>query len=697
MAGIRLCLCAGLVLSLLAPASAQTSYPMLMAIKPVATQVGATTEHEIHSRYDMFGAYKVLVSGAGVTGEVVTPMVVKPGEKQPVLSKIQVKFTCTADALPGVRDVKIATPNGVSTVAQLVVGADQVVSEKEPNDTPEKAQVISVPATVCGCIEKAEDVDFYRFKVDAGTSLSFLVRSQRLQNRIHDLQAHSDPLISLRSANGSTLAQSDNVFAGDPFLAYTFAQAGEYLLEIRDVRYQGNQYWEYSVEISNRPFVTNVFPMGVNRGQETKLRMIGFQIPADPMAALTLPMETKPGPRFVKLPMPAVSSPAPVVVSELPQVMEAEGDNNSVEKGQAITIPAGINGRIESENDVDYYVFEAKKGEQVAVEVIARRQQSPLDSTIRITNDKNGTFAENDDARFDRITLPDSWIESWTAPADGKYAIEIRDLSLRGGDGYVYYLAVTRPEPYFQLETDTDKTLLTPGTCAPIFVRVARKNGFVGEVQLKVDGLPPGVTATCGKILAGKGTDGCIVLEAAADAPQGAVNVVVSGVGTHKVSEEKTVELSATASCLQEIYMPGGGRAHYPVEEHTVSVGAPNDIRKVTLSTYDVTLKPGESQTIDVTIERGPGFDKNVTLDVVYQHLGSIFGNSLPEGVTVDGKLSKTLLTGKESQGKIVLTAAKEAPAVEKQQINVMAHISINFVMKTTFGSKPLFVTVQKP
>ena len=32
----------------------------------------------------------------------------------------------------------------------------------------------------------------------------------------------------------------------------------------------------------------------------------------------------------------------------------------------------------------------------------------------------------------------------------------------------------------------------------------------------------------------------------------------------------------------------------------------------------------------DVTVERAPGFKGNLTLDVVYQHLSSIHGDSLP-------------------------------------------------------------------
>ena len=118
------------------------------------------------------------------------------------------------------------------------------------------------------------------------------------------------------------------------------------------------------------------------------------------------------------------------------------------------------------------------------------------------------------------------------------------------------------------------------------------------------------------------------------------------------------------------------------------------DIRGVQLSLTEVNLKPGSSQKIEVTIERAPGFKGNVTLDVLYQHLEQPFGNSLPKGVKMDGANSKTLLTGEETKGFITLVAAGDAPAVEKQLIPVMAHVSINFVMKHTFCGAPVFVTV---
>lgn len=695
MKSLRIAAFFNLIFCSAAVAVAQTSYPMVMSLQPVAAQVGQTSEHTVHSRYSLFGAYQVLVSGEGVTGEVIPPTV-KDGDKQPNVQALKIQFTVAADAQPGVREFRIATPRGVSTVGQLVVVRDPVVVEAAKNNRPEEAQTITLPATVCGTIERAEDMDYFKFQAEAGAALTFHVRSMRLQDKIHDLQKHADLIITLRNASGTTLAASDNHFFADPLLHHRFEHSGEYVLEVRDVRYQGNRYWEYSLEINGRPFVESVFPPAVPRGGEVQVEMVGYKIP-QPTAALPVPADLPTGEQWLPVPMgEQATNPVPVVVSELPPVLEAEGDNGTPQTGQMVSAPAGINGRIDSPGDIDCYTFEAKKGERFSFEVAARRLQSSLDSHVRILNEKGRALTLNDDLRMGRFVAADSWIENWTAPADGKYSIEILDVHLRGGANFVYFLKVTRSEPYFTLTLDTDKTQLTPGTHGVLFVRVDRKNGFTGEVQLHVDGLPAGVTAACGRILAGKRRDGCIILQAAKDAPMDVAEITVTGTATHSASDGAAVELSAVATPLQEIYLPGGGRGHWPVQSHVVSVGEPSDIRAVTLSTDHVRLKPGESKQIDVTIERADGFDKNVTLDMLFRHLSGVYGDSLPEGVTIDARKSKTLLTGKNAQGSIVLTAAKNAPPVEAQLVPVMANISINFVMKATYAAPPLLVTVEK-
>ncbi len=220
-----------------------------------------------------------------------------------------------------------------------------------------------------------------------------------------------------------------------------------------------------------------------------------------------------------------------------------------------------------------------------------------------------------------------------------------------------------------------------------------RKNGFTGEIQLSVENLPDGVTAHCGRILS-SGTDGCIVLEATKDAKPIAGNIIVRGTATIGEGDEAR-EINVDAQSMQETYMPVGGRNHWPVSMHTVAIGAASDLLSVNLDQSEITLKPGESVKVGVTIERAEGFDKNVTLDMLFQHLSTKYANSLPKGITIDGKQSKTLLTAKESAGHLLITAAKDAPPVEKQLCSVMANISLNFVMKATYSSKPLLISIQ--
>lgn len=673
--------------------SAQTGYPMIMSLKPTAAQIGTDSEIEFNTRYSMFGAYQVLVSGEGVSGQVLHPE--KKDGETPSLTKMKVRFTVDSSAIPGVRDVKIATPQGVSTVGQLVLTPDPVVYESDKNNAREQATELPVPATACGVMEANEDVDYFRFTVEAGTELNFHVRCARLQDRIHDMQRHADPMITIRNSLGGTVAASDNHFFGDPFLDVKFDRAGEYFLEIRDVRYHGNTYWEYAVEITNRPFVSNIYPMGLPIGQETSVELVGTSLPGMQQSNLMLPQDTIPGPLWKQLTLnDSVTNPVATFATTLPIALESDSDNNAPEQAQLVTIPGGINGRVAHDSDVDCYRFAARKGEKYSFEVRARRYQSSLDPYLRIISLDGKQLSENDDLRDFKRSFADSRIENWTVPADGEYAIEIRDMHLRGGASFVYFIEATKAAPHFRLYADTDKTLLAPGSNGVIYVQLERKNGFTGDVQLHIDSLPAGVEAICGRILPDKGRDGCIILRAAPDAVQSVSNIRISGTSVWKPSDDaEPLELEAVASVYQEMYQPGGGRGHWPVDTHTVSIGAPQDVRSVKLSDYDIVLKPGESKKIEVTIERAEKFDKNVSLDMRFFHL-SEFCNTFPPGVKFDESKSSKLITGRNTSGHVVITAAPDAAPIDRQLIPVTANVSLNFVMKTSFAADPLWVSV---
>ncbi len=697
-------LCLALTSSTAPIACGQTAYPMLMSIDPVAVQVGTTSEVTVRSRYDLSGAYQVAITGEGVQGEVVAPKTTdKPAadKSKPVtLETLTLKITVDAQAVSGVRDLRVATPRGVSTVGQLVITQSPVTYEQKDNDNLLTSQEVKLPVTLCGRIEKAEDVDTFHFEARADQTLVFHMQCMQLEDRIHDLQQHADPILVLRDSHGSTIAASDNELRGDPLIVHKFARDGIYKLELRDVRYEGNANWVYSVEISEQPFVTHVFPIGVAQNARTNVELIGYHVPNKTEMEIDAPASQITCVRPIVLDGKRLGAgqtwktEVGVVLSRNKISQELGSSNDTPGAAQDLTadMPCGVNGRCEKEGDVDCFAFQAKKGEAYQFEVFARRAGSTLDSHLRLLDEKGNQLSLSDDTRFGKRNTSDSLIENWSAPADGRYILEVRDLHLRGGGPFVYFLNVTRSEPYFALYADTDKTLLTPGTTGVLYVRADRKNGFDQEIELGVEGLPEGVKADCGRILTGKSLDGCIVFSVDGKAVPQIANIQIVG---RAISKDSAPTSKTTAVVYQEIYQPGGGRGHWPVENHVLSIDAPSDITRVQTNAQEIVLKPGQSKELEVNIERAAGFDKNVILEVTFTHLAQVFGSSLPDGITVDANASTTLLTGGATKGKIVLKAASDAKPVARQQFAVMANVSLNFVMKATYGSAPVYITIE--
>jgi hypothetical protein len=276
----------------------------------------------------------------------------------------------------------------------------------------------------------------------------------------------------------------------------------------------------------------------------------------------------------------------------------------------------------------------------------------------------------------------------WTAPADATYVLQITDLHDRGGESFVYALLAQSAKPDFVVTCDPDKINVGPGGRVPVFVKVERRQGFKGPVTLTWDDLPPGVSASS-LVIPTAMNEGEIVISATAEAKRTAALVTLKGTG-----QGSDGPLVRYATPEQEIYLPGGGRGRCEVETLALGVTDPSDIT-VDASPKDVTLAPGESTALDVTVTRNARYDKPVNLAIVLQHLGGVHGNPLPPGVTVKEAGSKTLLGPKETKGKIILQASPNATACEQVPIAVMGHVSINFVVKTAYASAPILVTVR--
>jgi hypothetical protein len=677
-------------LALAGRANAQTSYPMITHVTPVAVQTGQTTEVTVAGQMSFVGVYKALFEGTGITAEVVDKPAAQPaGGRGRQARPVKLKLTVAADAALGVREFRLASSLGVSSIGQLVVTEHPVLEEKGDNNTRANANPIPVPCVVSGRIEAAEDVDFFKFHAAEGQAITFEVICARIQDKIHDLQKHADPMLTLYDAEGRELAANDDFYFADPFLTYKFPKAGDYYIQVRDSKYDGDPRWAYALLVSDRPHVTHLYPMAGNPGSSIAVETVGSAHVTG--QRLTVTAGDKPGLEVQRLPLgDGQTNPVPFLVTGLPTVLEQE-PNDSPDKANRITLPCGINGRIDKPRDLDHFVFAATKGKAVRFEVKARRfgtpLQSGLDSVLDVLTPKGQVLASNDDAFGKDAALV------FTPPADGDYVLRVRDLNSKGGPTFVYFIEADWAQPDFSLRCDGDKAMIGPGSSTAWYVHVTRANGFTGPVRIDVNGLPRGVTVNPLTIPPSM-TQGLLVLTAAPDAVIDAANVAVVGTATATI-DGKEQEITRTATPNQEIYLPGGGRGRFDVGLHTVAVTDPSDILKVEVDKTEIRLKPGEEVRLEVTIQRRPDYDKGVSLDVLLRHLGTVYGNPLPPGVTLDEAKSKTLL-GTTSKGHIVLKAAPDAAPIADVPVSVLAHVSVNFVVKVSYSSAPIRLSVTK-
>jgi hypothetical protein len=122
-------------------------------------------------------------------------------------------------------------------------------------------------------------------------------------------------------------------------------------------------------------------------------------------------------------------------VGALKEINEIE-PNNDFAAPQAIPMNVTVNGIADNE-DVDYFVVEAKKGERISAEVEGLRLGiSEFDPYVAILDSKRFELGVSDDAAL-------AWRDGFTAiiaPQDGKYIIQVRESAYSGNSGCLYRL-----------------------------------------------------------------------------------------------------------------------------------------------------------------------------------------------------------------------------------------------------------------
>ena len=323
-------------------------------------------------------------------------------------------------------------------------------------------------------------------------------------------------------------------------LSFSIPKDGEYTLEVRDILYRGRPEFVYRLTLGVFPYITHVFPLGGQRNTPVALELHGinlstnFLVPGDSPAVRTVGLGSS---------QPALNV-LPFAVGDTPEIREAE-PNDTPAQANRVTTPVTINGRIGWAGDADHFIFTAQAGQVLAMEVLARRLGSPLDSILTLFNAKGDELAENDDAVDPFNALITHHADSrlvYTFPAAGDYVLRIKDVQGKGGEEYAYRLVIAPPQPEFALRITPDTGRLGPGESIVVPVAAVRRD-FGGEIALS-GRLPPGFVLSDGVIPAGQ-DQARLTITAPADVQPGTV-VAPLIVGTATIGNAPVVR-QATA------------------------------------------------------------------------------------------------------------------------------------------------------
>lgn len=129
---------------------------------------------------------------------------------------------------PGLYDLRVVGPLGVSNARFFCVGTLPEVNEAEPNNDVPEAQLVPLNATVNGVISSPTDVDYVRFRAAAGSRVTVHCAAAGLGSRAR-------PLVEVYATDGRRLAQGRGP---DVTLAVSVPPDGDCVVRTCEFAYQ---------------------------------------------------------------------------------------------------------------------------------------------------------------------------------------------------------------------------------------------------------------------------------------------------------------------------------------------------------------------------------------------------------------------------------------------------------------------------
>lgn len=499
----------------------------LDAVFPPGGKAGAETSVTITGA-ELDDATTLLFSHAGITA---------------VKKDRQFLVKIAHEVPPGIYDARATGPAGLSNPRSFVVSTTPVTSKPAGNHSPDAAVEIAPGSTVVGTTTAAA-ADWFRFAAKKGTRVFVECDAAGIDSRL-------SPVLTLSDLSGRELESSRS-----GLLDFTAPADGTWRIKLHDLTFAGGPSHFYRLTLYTGPRIDFVFPPAARRGVRTKLAIFGRNLPGGVPAGISDPsgkplekIETE-----IEVPatgdtrMDGLTNPASAWIdgftfrlssphgasngvfigfAETPAIAEREGEPLK------ISPPVEVAGQFFPATDNDVFTFDAKKGDVWWLEVISHRAGMAVSPFILIQRegaDAQETYGSETNAGGPRFsTLSNDPALRFEAKEDGAYRVTLRDLfgGTRKDPRNTYRLIIRKESPDFRLialaepppEKKDDRSaaprapLLRAGGTVPLRVIALRRDGFKDAIELRAEGLPPGVSCAPQRIPAGA-TEGVLLLAA---------------------------------------------------------------------------------------------------------------------------------------------------------------------------------------
>lgn len=425
-------------------------------------------------------------------------------------NRLEATLEIAADAPLGRRWLRVASErSGLTNFAQFVVGSLPEINETEPNGAAEQGQKVEAPCVVNARIDPAADVDRFRFAGKRGQRFVVAVAAHALdvhgQGRNYGI---ADLELELFDPQGRTLATADDTLGLDPMIEAVLPADGEYEVRLHLLEFAGYPEAVYRLTLGEVPYVVAAFPPVWNPKSRRPIELFGPNVPVGTKIECADWFDGEPAYRLRHVTVDHERTSGidvPIVVDERESTIERESDggarNDEPNAAEPLAIPAAVDGRFDRPGDIDWVSVDLKVGQKIWLETTAQRWlRSPIDTSLQVFDGSGKLVAENDD---DTTVEPGyEWLHDFkttdsrllfTAQADGIHRVRIAEQSGAGGPRAIYRLSIRDGQPDFALHHFPDSVpIWGPGSSACVLVRVDRWADSQDDVELSIEGLPPG-------------------------------------------------------------------------------------------------------------------------------------------------------------------------------------------------------------